>query len=84
MEESIGTQWLGELYGMTSIFCLYLARNAWWLLGVFVKFFFLRNWNGFLNVYLVIYIYCGELNIFLFFIFVGWQISKELSIERIS
>jgi len=37
-----------------------------------------------LNVYLAKYIYRGESHIFLFFVFVSWQINKELNIGGIS
>jgi hypothetical protein len=43
----------------------------------FVKKYFSRKWKGFLNVYLVTYIYYGEANISLF-------LSKELNIGGIS
>jgi hypothetical protein len=48
-----------------------------------VKISFLKNCNVFLNVYVKVYIYNGKPNISLFFVFVEWQISKELSIGGI-
>jgi Tol biopolymer transport system component len=51
MEESAWTQWSCKLYGTTSIFV-----PIWWQMPsshwvFFMKKYFLRNWNVFLNVY---------------------------------
>jgi hypothetical protein len=64
--------WSDEYMGQPTLFVSIWQQTLGDYQVFFVKNYVSINWNGFLNVYLATYIYCGKVNISLFsYLWVG-------------